>query len=111
MLEHVRSIFRPFYDCFDFESQFTRLKITAMYSLFTVRFGAFISPASCCQCDQKCFCFAENDPDVPKRSYIEHSFEKIAKKYILSTAANPTIASYNASVVKIYSAVNSMARF
>jgi hypothetical protein len=25
--------------------------------------------------------------------------------------ANPTIASYNASVVKIYSAVNSMARF
>jgi hypothetical protein len=27
------------------------------------------------------------------------------------TAANPTIASYNAGVVKIYSAVNSMARF
>jgi hypothetical protein len=25
--------------------------------------------------------------------------------------ANPTIASYNASIVKIYSAVNSMARF
>jgi hypothetical protein len=25
--------------------------------------------------------------------------------------ANPTIASYNASVIKIYSAVNSMARF
>jgi hypothetical protein len=27
------------------------------------------------------------------------------------TGANPTIASYNASVVKIYTAVNSMARF
>jgi hypothetical protein len=27
------------------------------------------------------------------------------------SGANPTIASYNASVVKIYSAVNSMARF
>jgi hypothetical protein len=29
----------------------------------------------------------------------------------LQPGANPTIASYNASVVKIYSAVNSMARF
>jgi hypothetical protein len=29
----------------------------------------------------------------------------------LGAGANPTIASYNASVVKIYSAVNSMARF
>jgi hypothetical protein len=28
-----------------------------------------------------------------------------------TTGANPTIASYNASVVKIYSATNSMARF
>jgi hypothetical protein len=28
-----------------------------------------------------------------------------------SSGANPTIASYNASVVKIYSAVNSIARF
>jgi hypothetical protein len=27
------------------------------------------------------------------------------------STANPTIASYNANVVKIYSAVNSMARF
>jgi hypothetical protein len=29
----------------------------------------------------------------------------------LASGANPTIASYNASVVQIYSAVNSMARF
>jgi hypothetical protein len=28
----------------------------------------------------------------------------------LTSGANPTIVSYNASVVKIYSAVNSMAR-
>jgi hypothetical protein len=30
---------------------------------------------------------------------------------VILPGANPTIASYNASVVKIYSAVNSMARF
>jgi hypothetical protein len=30
---------------------------------------------------------------------------------LLTPGVNPTIASYNASVVKIYSAVNSMARF
>jgi hypothetical protein len=29
----------------------------------------------------------------------------------LKTGANPTTSSYNASVVKIYSATNSMARF
>jgi hypothetical protein len=30
---------------------------------------------------------------------------------VVITGANPTIASYNASVVEVYSAVNSMARF
>jgi hypothetical protein len=30
---------------------------------------------------------------------------------VFTPGANPTIASYNASAVKIYSAVNSMARF
>jgi hypothetical protein len=39
----------------------------------------------------------------PKFS-LEKMYEKSAP------GANPTIASYNASVVKIYSAVNSMAR-
>jgi hypothetical protein len=34
-----------------------------------------------------------------------------AHKQNFSPGANPTIASYNASVVKVYSAVNSMAHF
>jgi hypothetical protein len=33
------------------------------------------------------------------------------KSFENKAGANPTIASYNASVVKTYSAVNSMARF
>jgi hypothetical protein len=40
--------------------------------------------------------------------------KKIAQPHFLPkliSGANPKIASYNASVVKIYSAVNSMARF
>jgi hypothetical protein len=40
---------------------------------------------------------------------------KVVTRVILDSpsapGANPTIANYNASVVKIYSAVNSMARF
>jgi hypothetical protein len=38
-----------------------------------------------------------------------HILHGIAQIFI--AGANPTIASYNASVVKTYSAVNSMARF
>jgi hypothetical protein len=35
----------------------------------------------------------------------------VKNNFRIQSGANPTIASYNASVVKIYSAVNSMARF
>jgi uncharacterized membrane protein YpjA len=37
---------------------------------------------------------------------LEHARDDISK-----SGANPTIASYNASIVKTYSAVNSLARF
>jgi hypothetical protein len=39
------------------------------------------------------------------------STSKSKKAALVNAGANPTIASYNASVVKIYSTVNSMARF
>jgi hypothetical protein len=38
-------------------------------------------------------------------------YEVKARAYMQRTGANPTIASYNASIVKTYSAVNSMVRF
>jgi hypothetical protein len=52
------------------------------------------------------------------RAKLGHNFDPIQRcslyNYLrirASPGANPTIASYNASVVKIYSAVNNMGRF
>jgi hypothetical protein len=47
-----------------------------------------------------------------KYGKLESLLTALQKLYIMiKPRAYPTVASYNASVVKIYSAVNSMARF
>jgi hypothetical protein len=50
-------------------------------------------------------------PIVMQQTMSTDRFSRIVRAQEANTGANPTIASYNASVVKIYSAVNSMARF
>jgi hypothetical protein len=47
----------------------------------------------------------------PKFDHLKFLSVTLALYLVVNSGANPTIASYNASVVKIYSAVNSMARF
>jgi hypothetical protein len=63
-----------------------------------------LARAACCDC----VCRSKSSPKFIKRLFSP-TCESLASR--VTTGANPTIASYNASVVKFYNATGSLARF